>query len=125
MQLGLAVVPPGPAMVAGPNCRRDRGHGSGRGCQAMTEKVTVGAPGTSVPPSVRRLGAVAPAERLGFDAIWGPDHWMGWSPDGVWAPERFDIATRHSSPHVYLDAMVAIAAAAMRTESVRLGTAVS
>ena len=91
----------------------------------MTEKVTVGAPGNSIPPFDRMLRAVASAERMGFDAIWWSDHWMGWFPDGVWDPERFDIATRHSSPHVYLDAMVAIAAAAMRTESVRLGTAVS
>lgn len=91
----------------------------------MTEKVTVGAPGNSIPPFDRMLRAVASAERMGFDAIWWSDHWMGWFPDGVWDPDRFDIATRHSSPHVYLDAMVAIAAAAMRTESVRLGTAVS
>lgn len=91
----------------------------------MTEQVTVGAPGNSIPPFDRMLRAVASAERMGFDAIWWSDHWMGWFPDGVWDPDRFDIATRHSSPHVYLDAMVAIAAAAMRTESVRLGTAVS
>lgn len=91
----------------------------------MTGKVTVGAPGNSIPPFDRMLRAVSSAERMGFDAIWWSDHWMGWFPDGVWDPDRFDIATRHSSPHVYLDAMVAIAAAAMRTESVRLGTAVS
>jgi phthiodiolone/phenolphthiodiolone dimycocerosates ketoreductase len=71
------------------------------------------------------LRAVTSAERMGFDAVWWSDHWMGWFPDGVWDPKRFDIATRHSSPHVYLDAMVAIAAAAMHTSSVRLGTAVS
>jgi phthiodiolone/phenolphthiodiolone dimycocerosates ketoreductase len=62
---------------------------------------------------------------MGFDAVWWSDHWMGWFPDGVWDPQRFEIATRHSSPHVYLDAMVAIAAAAGETTTARLGTAVS
>jgi len=91
----------------------------------MSSPVTVGAPGNSIPPFDRMLKAVASAERMGFDAIWWSDHWMGWFPDGMWDPARFEIATRQSSPHVYLDAMVAIAAAAMRTSTVRLGTAVS
>jgi phthiodiolone/phenolphthiodiolone dimycocerosates ketoreductase len=91
----------------------------------MSAAVTVGAPGNSIPPFERMLHAVGSAERNGFDAIWWSDHWMGWFPDGVWDPKHFDIATRQSSPHVYLDAMVAIAAAACRSSSVMLGTAVS
>lgn len=87
--------------------------------------ITVGTGGAIMPPVESLIKTAQRAERVGYDAIWWPDHWMGWHPESVWTPDVGEIAAYMPNPHMYLDPVAAMAAAAVVTERVRLGTAVT
>jgi phthiodiolone/phenolphthiodiolone dimycocerosates ketoreductase len=68
----------------------------------------LGVPGSQLPaPDATRV--TLRAEEQGFDSIWWADRLMGWLPEG---------------PHALLDPVALIAASAVRTERIALGTAV-
>jgi phthiodiolone/phenolphthiodiolone dimycocerosates ketoreductase len=85
----------------------------------------VGAPGTVAPPVEALLKNARRNEEKGYDAIWWPDHLMGWFPDSMWTPDVSPLAAVMPNPHVYLDAVAAMAAVAVHTERIRLGTSVT
>jgi phthiodiolone/phenolphthiodiolone dimycocerosates ketoreductase len=85
----------------------------------------VGAIGGVRPPIEPALAGVRASEAAGFDAVWWSDHFLHWFPPGVWTPDVTPMAAAVRSPHAFLDPMAVMAAAAVGTERVRLGTAVT
>lgn len=87
--------------------------------------VTVGAPGIVVPPIEAVFHTARRNEEKGFDAIWWPDHLMGWHPNSVWTPELAPLAAVLPNVHAYYDPIATIAAAGQVTERIKLGTSVT
>ena len=85
----------------------------------------IGAVGQIMPPVEGLLKTAKRNEEKGFDAIWWPDHLMGWHPESIWTPDVTPLANFQSNPHVYFDPIAAIAAVATHTERIRLGTSVT
>jgi len=85
----------------------------------------IGAPGAIMPPVEVLLKTAKRNEDKGFDALWWPDHLMGWHPESIWTPDITPLATVQPNPHVYLDPVACIAAVATHTEKIRLGTRVT
>ena len=85
----------------------------------------IGAVGQIMPPVEGLLKTAKRNEEKGFDAIWWPDHLMGWHPESIWTPDVTPIANVQPNPHVYFDPVAAIAAVATHTERIRLGTSVT
>lgn len=77
------------------------------------------------PPVEPALAGVRAYEAAGFDAAWWSDHFLHWFPPGVWTPDITPMAAAVRSPHAFLDPAAVIAAAAVETERIRLGTAVT
>ena len=91
----------------------------------MTRPLEVGAYAGIRPPVEAALAGVRASEEAGFDAVWWSDHFLHWFPPGVWTPDVTPMAGAVRSPHAFLDPMTVMAAAAMGTERIRLGTAVT
>ncbi len=72
-------------------------------------RIRVGIPGSQLPARDVTRAARA-AEDAGFDSMWWADRLMGWLPDG---------------PHALLDPVPVMAATAIRTQQLQLGTAVA
>jgi len=87
--------------------------------------LSVGTLGAIMPPAANLIQNAQRSEAKGFDAIWWPDHYMGWFPQSLWTPNVTQLALFQSSPHVFFDPIPAIAAVATHTQRVRLGTAVT
>lgn len=87
--------------------------------------ISVGAPGIVVPPAEAVFHTAKRNEEKGYDAIWWPDHLMGWHPNSVWTPELAPLAAVLPNVHAYFDPIAAIAAAGMVTENIMLGTSVT
>lgn len=95
---------------------------------APTEKrVFIGTGGTLGPPATAVASRSQKLEAAGFDMITWPDHLMGWLPESLWSPDISALAAMSpsKSPHVFLDAVACIAAAATSTKRVLLGTCVT
>ncbi|MDP8958834.1 MAG: LLM class flavin-dependent oxidoreductase [Actinomycetota bacterium] len=95
-----------------------RSNGGKRG----REKIRVGTAGTTVPPVESLLRNVRRTEEKGYHSLWWPDHLMGWHPEQAWTP---DAARLMPNPHTFLDLVAAMAAAAVHTERILLGSAVT
>ncbi len=87
--------------------------------------LTLGLGGAIMPPVESVIKAAQRAESKGYDALWWPDHWMGWHPESIWTPDVAAIANWVPNPHVFLDPIVTMSAVAVHTQRVRLGTAVT
>jgi phthiodiolone/phenolphthiodiolone dimycocerosates ketoreductase len=87
--------------------------------------MTVGAPGIVVPPAEAAFHTAKRNEEKGFDAVWFPDHLMGWHPDSVWTPDLAPLATYLPNIHAYYDPFAMIAAAGQHTSTIKLGTSVT
>jgi phthiodiolone/phenolphthiodiolone dimycocerosates ketoreductase len=74
---------------------------------------------SSVTKSCQRL------DDQGYDAMWFVDHLMGFIPQSVWTPDITPLAERISSPHVFLDPYITMAAAATLTERISIGSSVT
>lgn len=85
----------------------------------------VGTGGNVMPPAEGLLKNARSAEQRGYDSLWWPDHLMGWHPQSMWTADVTELAHFQSNPHVYFDPIAAIAAVAVETERVQLGTAVT
>jgi len=86
--------------------------------------VTLGAPGRIMPPASKAIAFAQRAEADGFDAIWWPDHLMGWTPDSVWTEELTPLAAYQRSPHVYFEPLTMMGAAGAATQRIRVGACV-
>jgi phthiodiolone/phenolphthiodiolone dimycocerosates ketoreductase len=87
--------------------------------------IEVGVPGIVNPPVDALAYTAKRNEERGFDAIWWPDHLMGWHPQSVWTPDLAPLASVLPNPHTYFDPVAAIAAAAGATEHIKLGSSVT
>lgn len=94
-------------------------------CKECHMPVTVGAPGIVVPPADAAFHTAKRNEEKGWDAVWFPDHLMGWHPDSVWTPDIAPLAAFVPNIHAYYDPVAMIAAAAQVTSSIKLGTSVT
>lgn len=93
----------------------------------MTKRVWIGTGGTLGPPATAVPKRARALEDRGFDMITWPDHLMGWLPESLWTPDISPLAalSPSQSPHVFLDSVACIAAAATSTERIILGTCVT
>ena len=66
----------------------------------------LGVPGQIMPPADAAVRFARRAEDDGYDAVWWPDHLMGWHPDTMWTPDLTPLAEVQANPHVYFDPMV-------------------
>ena len=87
--------------------------------------MTFGVPGDIMPPGDVLLKRARRNEEDGWDAIWWPDHLMGWHASSIWTPDITPLAEMQSSPHVWFDPVPVLGAAASVTSRVQLGTCVT
>jgi len=87
--------------------------------------LSIGLPGTIVPPFASVGKNAERSEAAGAEAIWFPDHLMGFWPQSLWTPDVTPVANLQASPHVFFDPFIAMSAAAGATSRIRLGTAVT
>lgn len=87
--------------------------------------IELGMPGQIMPPADRALDNARRNEADGFDAVWWPDHLMGWFPDSVWTPDLTPLAAVQSNPHVHFDPLVMMGAVGAHTERVKVGVVVT
>lgn len=87
--------------------------------------LAVGTNGGITPPIEGVLKSAKRAESRGYDSLWWPDHLMGFHPQQLWRPEITALAEAVPSPHVFVDPVAAIAACAVHTDRILLGTSVT
>jgi phthiodiolone/phenolphthiodiolone dimycocerosates ketoreductase len=87
--------------------------------------LTFGVPGDIMPPADAMLERARKNEKDGWDAIWWPDHLMGWHATSIWTPDITPLANVQTSPHVWFDPVPVLGAAAAVTDRVQLGTCVT
>ncbi|MDO8691829.1 MAG: LLM class flavin-dependent oxidoreductase [Dehalococcoidia bacterium] len=85
----------------------------------------IGTLGGVLPPIDSAIKGAKLSEEWGFDSLWWPDHWMGWHPQSIWKPDIADLPKIQKSSDVYFDVVAAMAATAMVTSRVQLGTSVT
>jgi phthiodiolone/phenolphthiodiolone dimycocerosates ketoreductase len=78
-----------------------------------------------MPPAPAAVKFAQRAEADGFDAIWWPDHLMGWHPDSLWTPDLTPLATAQANPHTYFDPLVMMGAIGAQTTRLRVGVVVT
>ncbi|MFX0117011.1 MAG: LLM class flavin-dependent oxidoreductase [Candidatus Hodarchaeota archaeon] len=76
-------------------------------------------------PIDRAISTSTKLEKLGYDSIWFPDHLMGWIPDSIWTTDITMLAAMQDSPHTFPEVSAAIAAHAMQTQTLQIGTSVT
>ena len=74
--------------------------------------IQLGAPGLITPPVDRGVALGVKMEQAGYDAVWWPDHLMGWHPDSMWTEDFTPLAKHQPSGHVYVDPFAMMAAVA-------------
>lgn len=87
--------------------------------------LTVGLPAGIMPPADRVVEMAKRNEAQGFDAVWWPDHLMGWHPDALWTEDVTPLAGVQPNPHVYLDPLVMMGLVGAATERLRVGVVVT
>jgi phthiodiolone/phenolphthiodiolone dimycocerosates ketoreductase len=85
----------------------------------------LGVPGQIMPPADAAVRFAKRSEDEGFDAVWWPDHLMGWHPDSMWTPDLTPLADVQPSPHVYFDPTVMMGVVGAATERIRVGVCVT
>lgn len=82
---------------------------------AAPVRLELGVPGQIMPPAAAAVKFAQRAEADGFDAIWWPDHLMGWHPDSLWTPDLTPLAASQANPHTYFDPLVMMGAVGAQT----------
>jgi phthiodiolone/phenolphthiodiolone dimycocerosates ketoreductase len=85
----------------------------------------LGVPGQIMPPASAAVKFAQRAEADGFDAVWWPDHLMGWHPDSLWTPDLSPLADSQPNPHTYFDPLVMMGAVGAQTTRLRVGVVVT
>ncbi len=88
-------------------------------------RITLGVPGRIMPPADSAIRFAKRAEADGFDAVWWPDHLMGWIPDSVWTEDMTGLVKFQANPHVHFDPLIMMGAAGAATERIRVGVNVT
>jgi phthiodiolone/phenolphthiodiolone dimycocerosates ketoreductase len=92
---------------------------------AAPVRIELGVPGQIMPPASAAVKFAQRAEADGFDAIWWPDHLMGWHPDSLWTPDLTPLAAGQANPHIYFDPLVMMGAVGAQTTRLRVGVVVT
>jgi phthiodiolone/phenolphthiodiolone dimycocerosates ketoreductase len=87
--------------------------------------ITLGVPGQIMPPADRAISLARRNEADGFDAVWWPDHLMGWHPDSVWTEDLTPLARVQPNPHQYFDPLVMMGVVGSQLERMRVGVVVT
>lgn len=87
--------------------------------------IELGMPGQIMPPTDRAIANALRNEADGFDAVWWPDHLMGWFPDSLWTPDLTPLALTQPNPHVHVDPLMMMAAAGAQMTTARVGVVVT
>ncbi len=87
--------------------------------------IEFGVPGQIMPPADAAVRFARRSEDEGFDAVWWPDHLMGWHPDSMWTPDLTPLADVQPNPHVYFDPAVMMGVVGAATERIRVGVCVT
>jgi phthiodiolone/phenolphthiodiolone dimycocerosates ketoreductase len=90
-----------------------------------TVRLELGVPGQIMPPAAAAVTFAQRSEADGFDAIWWPDHLMGWHPDSLWTPDLTPLAASQANPHTYFDPLVMMGAVGAQTSRLRVGVVVT
>jgi len=88
-------------------------------------RLELGLPGQIMPPASAAVRFAQRAEADGFDAVWWPDHLMGWHPDSLWTPDLTPLANTQENPHTYFDPLVMMGAIGAQTTRLRVGVVVT
>jgi phthiodiolone/phenolphthiodiolone dimycocerosates ketoreductase len=89
------------------------------------ERLELGVPGQIMPPADAAVRFAQRAEADGFDAVWWPDHLMGWHPDTMWTPDLTPLAAVQPNPHTYFDPLIMMGVVGAQTTRIRVGVVVT
>jgi phthiodiolone/phenolphthiodiolone dimycocerosates ketoreductase len=78
-----------------------------------------------MPPADKAADLAIRNEADGFDAVWWPDHLMGWHPESMWTEDLTDLAKYQPNPHQYFDPLVMMGAIGARLQTAKVGVVVT
>ena len=78
-----------------------------------------------MPPADRAISLAQRNEADGFDAVWWPDHLMGWHPDSVWTEDLTPLAATQPNPHQYFDPLLMMGIVGAQLERMKVGVVVT
>ena len=87
--------------------------------------IELGIPGQIMPPADRAVALARRNEAAGFDAVWWPDHLMGWHPDSVWTEDLTPLAAVQPNPHQYFDPLLMMGVVGSQLERMKVGVVVT
>ncbi|MDT4933645.1 MAG: phthiodiolone/phenolphthiodiolone dimycocerosates ketoreductase [Pseudonocardiales bacterium] len=85
----------------------------------------LGVTGMSRLPADRVAADTRQAEEDGFDYVLWPDHLMAWHSNALWQDRYTPLARYQPDPHQYLNVITCLAAAAVTSSRVMLGSGVT
>jgi phthiodiolone/phenolphthiodiolone dimycocerosates ketoreductase len=88
-------------------------------------RLELGVPGQIMPPAEGAVRFAQRAEADGFDAVWWPDHLMGWHADTMWTPDLTPLAAVQPNPHTYFDPLIMMGVVGAQTERIKVGVVVT
>jgi phthiodiolone/phenolphthiodiolone dimycocerosates ketoreductase len=94
-------------------------------CKGVAMNIELGVPGQIMPPADKAVSLAQKSEAEGFDAVWWPDHLMGWHPDSVWTEDLTPLAKFQPNPHQYFDPLVMMGLVGSQLERMRVGVVVT
>jgi phthiodiolone/phenolphthiodiolone dimycocerosates ketoreductase len=89
------------------------------------DRLQLGVPGQIMPPADAAVKFARRAEAEGFDAVWWPDHLMGWHADTMWTPDLTPLANVQPNPHTYFDPLIMMGVVGAQTERIKVGVVVT
>jgi phthiodiolone/phenolphthiodiolone dimycocerosates ketoreductase len=87
--------------------------------------IELGVPGQIMPPVDKAVQLAQKNEADGFDAVWWPDHLMGWHPDEIWTEDISPIAKYQPNPHQYFDPLMMMGHVGAHLDAARVGVVVT
>ena len=88
-------------------------------------RLQLGVPGQIMPPADRAVRFAQRSEADGYDAVWWPDHLMGWHADTMWTPDLTPLADVQANPHTYFDPMIMLGVVGAQTSRIKVGVVVT
>jgi phthiodiolone/phenolphthiodiolone dimycocerosates ketoreductase len=87
--------------------------------------IELGMPGQIMPPVEGAIKNALRNEADGFDAVWWPDHLMGWFPDSLWTEDLTPLAKTQPNPHVHVDPLMMMGVAGAQMTRAKVGIVVT